>query len=201
MIANVAGTAVNMILDPIFILAFRWGVTGAAVATGLGNCTSAALLLWYMHRNSTIYSVRFTDAKPEKDVLLPVFSLGLPMAFSTILMSFSHMISNKLLVNHDTIALAAQGVAGKVGMLISMIAMGICMGIQPAISYNYAAENRTRMKDIIRKTGLTTVSIALVLSAVCLFFRESLLAAFIKDETVISIGNVRRISSSWLMPA
>lgn len=190
MITNVAGTVINIILDPLFILVFRWGVVGAAIATGLGNCTSATYLLRYMRKNSSLYSVKPVDAKPAKDVLFPIISLGLPMAFSTILMSFSHMISNNLLVAHDTIAVAAQGVAGKVSMLISMVAMGICMGMQPAISYNYAANSQERMREIIKKTGAATVCTAAVLSVLCFVFREPILATFINDETVITIGNI-----------
>lgn len=200
MAANVAGTVMNIILDPLFILVFHWGVSGAALATGLGNCTSAGILLWYIFRNRELYSAKPEDAKPRKDVLVPVISLGLPMAFSTILMSLSHMISNNLLVSYDTIALAAQGVAGKISMLISMIAMGICMGVQPAISYNYAAENRTRMSEIIRKTGITVVSIALALSVFCFLFRKQLLAAFINDAAVIAIGNVVLLASTMAGP-
>jgi putative MATE family efflux protein len=200
MAANVAGTVMNIILDPLFILVFRWGVTGAALATGLGNCTSAGILIWYIFRNRELYSAKPEDAKPRRDVLFPVISLGLPMAFSTILMSLSHMISNNLLVSYDTIALAAQGVAGKISMLISMIAMGICMGVQPAVSYNYAAENRNRMREIIRKTGITVVSIALALSIFCFIFREPLLAAFIDDAAVIAIGNVALLASTMAGP-
>lgn len=200
MAANVAGTVTNIILDPLFILAFRWGVTGAAAATGLGNCVSAICLLWYIFRNRELYSAKLEDAKPRKDVLFPVISLGLPMAFSTILMSFSHMISNNLLVSYDTIAVAAQGVAGKVSMLISMISMGLCMGIQPAISYNYAAENKERMTEIIKKISITVISTALVLSALCFIFRRPLLAAFINDAEVIAIGNVALLASAFVGP-
>ncbi len=200
MIANVAGTVMNIILDPLFILAFHWGVTGAAIATILGNCTSAVILIWYIHRNNSLYSIKPSDAKPQKDVLLPVISLGLPMAFSTILMSFSHMLSNNLLMGYDAIALAAQGIAGKVGMLISMTAMGTCMGMQPAISYNYAAGNRERMREIIRKTGITTVSATLALSVLCFIFREPILAAFIKDKAVNAIGSVALMASVVVGP-
>ena len=200
MAANVAGTVMNIILDPLFILVFRWGVTGAALATGLGNCTSAGILIWYISRNRELYSAKPEDAKLRRDVLFPVISLGLPMAFSTILMSLSHMISNNLLVSYDTIALAAQGVAGKISMLISMIAMGICMGIQPAVSFNYAVENRERMREIIRKTGITVVSVALALSVFCFLFRGPLLAAFIDDAAVIAIGNVALLASTMAGP-
>lgn len=195
MAANITGTLLNIFLDPLFILVFHWGVAGAAAATVLGNCASAAFLAWYIRKNNALFSVRPVDARSGRNVLVPVISLGLPMAFSTILMSLSHMISNNLLMGYDAVALAAQGIAGKVGMLISMTAMGLCMGMQPAISYNYSAENRARMEEIIRKTGITVVSIALVLSAFCLIFREPLLAAFIDDAAVISIGRIALLAS------
>lgn len=200
MIANVLGTAMNIILDPLFILLFHWGVTGAAVATGLGNCTSAAYLLWHIYRNRTLYSVKPSDAKPETDVIFPVVSLGLPMAFSTILMSFSHVLSNNLLVSYDAIALAAQGVAGKIGMLNSMIAMGICMGMQPAISYNYAAQNTARTIDILKRTCLTVVITGTIISLTSFLFRDALIAAFIDDAAVVSIGRVALLASVAVGP-
>ena len=200
MVANVTGTVANIILDPLFILVFRWGVTGAAIATVLGNCASAAILIWHIRRSGGLYSIRPADGRPRKDVLFPVVSLGLPMAFSTILMSLSHVLSNNLLMGYDPIALAAQGIAGKVGMLISMTAMGTCMGMQPAISYSYAAGNRERMRDIVKKLGILTVLVALALSVLCFIFREPVLAAFIEDEAVAAIGTVALMASVIMGP-
>lgn len=200
MIANVLGTAMNIALDPLFILVFHWGVAGAAVATGVGNCTSAAYLLWYMYRNRAQYSVKLSDARPKVDVLFPVVSLGLPMAFSTILMSFSHVLSNNLLVSYDAIAVAAQGVAGKVGMLNSMIAMGLCMGMQPAISFNFAAKNTQRTVMILKRTCLTTVITGAVISLLSFIFRDALIAAFIDDAAVVSIGRVALLASVAVGP-
>ena len=200
MIANVLGTAINIVLDPLFILVFHWDVTGAALATGLGNCTNAVYLLWYMYRNRTLYSVKLVDARPRRAVLFPVVSLGLPMAFSTILMSFSHVLSNNLLVSYDAIALAAQGVASKVGMMNSMIALGTCMGMQPAISYNYAAKNKERTVYILKRTCLTVVIIGTVISLASFLFRDALIAAFIDDEAVVSIGRVALLASVAVGP-
>jgi len=200
MAANVSGTVTNIVLDPLFILVFRWGVTGAAVATVLGNCVSAAVLAWHIRRSDGLYSIAPADAKPRKDVLFPVVSLGLPMAFSTILMSLSHMLSNNLLMGYDPIALAAQGIAGKVGMLISMTAMGACMGMQPAISYSYASGDRARMREIVKKLGILTVSAALALSVLCFIFREPVLAMFIDDAAVIGIGTVALMASVIVGP-
>ena len=200
MVANVLGTVTNIVLDPLFILVFRWGVSGAALATGLGNIVSSIVILRYMHSNADLYSIHLSDAKWKKDIVISVFTLGLPMAFSTILMSVSSILSNHLLVSYDSIAVAAQGVAGKIGMLNSMIAMGICIGMQPAISYHYASGNRERTVEILKKTCLTTVSTGVLISAFSFLFRDTILTAFIDDPKVIAIGRVALLASVAVGP-
>ena len=73
-------------------------------------------------------------------------------------------------------------------MLISMVAMGLCMGMQPAISYNFASGNKGRLNRIIRNTAYLTVAVGGVLSLGCFVFRDSILAFFIDNAEVLSIG-------------
>lgn len=82
------------------------------------------------------------------------------------------------MIGYSAVALAAQGVAGKCSMLISMLAMGICMGIQPAISFSYGRRNLERMKLLIRNTGIVTFLIGTVLSILGMVFRDTLIAIF-----------------------
>lgn len=195
MMANLAGTFTNILLDPVFILLFHWGVKGAALATGIGNLVSAVIILSVLLRNGSPYSIRIKDALPGLSTAAQIFALGLPMSFSAILMSFSQTLSNSLLAGHDPIALAAQGIAGKIGMLNSMIAMGICIGMQPAISYSFASGNRERTADILKKTALTTVVAGLFISVISFIFRDAVLSAFIKDDRVLSIGRTALMAS------
>ena len=75
-------------------------------------------------------------------------------------------------------------------MVITMLLMAICMGMQPAISFNFGAKNYTRMKSIIKSTGTFTVVLGLILTALVFIFKNSLVAAFIDDADVISIGQI-----------
>ncbi len=200
MIANLAGTLTNVVLDPVFILLFRWGVEGAALATGLGNGVSAVVLLCCLRKKDSPFSLRLSEARPGWALTGKVFSLGLPMAFSAVLMSVSQVLSHNLLVAHDTVAVAAQSIAGKVGMLISLLVMGICIGIQPAVSYNYAARNRARTAEILKKTCLITVILGTVLSGLCLVFRDAILGAFSRDASVLAIGRVTLLASVLVGP-
>lgn len=200
MIANLLGTVTNIVLDPVFILAFHMGVTGAAVATVLGNAVSAAYIVWYCLKKASCYSFGFRDVTLRRDIALPVVTLGLPMAFSTILMSCSHMVSNNLMMNFGSTAMSAQSVAGKINMLISMTAMGLCMGMQPAISFNYARGDRKRTGEIIKKTAVTSMIVGGVLTAFCFIFRDKLIVAFIDSENVLSLGRFMLTASLIMGP-
>lgn len=200
MAANLLGTFTNIILDPIFILALNLGVTGAAIATVLGNVVSAGFILWYCLKKTTYYSFRLKDVRLQPEVVLPVVTLGLPMAFSTILMSVSHMFSNNLMMDYGATAMSAQSVAGKINMLISMTAMGICMGMQPAISYNFAQKNGKRTGEILKKTAVTCVVVGSVLTLFCLLFRDRLILAFIDSPEVLSLGRFMLTASLAMGP-
>lgn len=195
MIANGLGTLSNIVLDALFILVFSWDVAGAALATVMGNAISCIYLFYYIIKKQPAFSLRLKYLSLKKEIIIPIVTLGLPMACSTLLMSCSHIISNRLMVGYGSVALAAQGVAGKIGMLISMIAMGICMGIQPAISYNFGRGNTKRTRMILRNTGLFTIVIGTVLTVICFFARNNIVAAFIDNDQVIAYGQIMVIAS------
>ena len=132
MLASMTGTILNIALDPLFIAVFHWGCAGAALATVIGNVVSLLLLLCGVSKKPA-FSLSPRDFTLRREISLRVLGLGLPMAASTLLMSFSSAISNRLTVSYGNAAVAARSVAGKSAMLIPMIVMGLCMGVQPAI--------------------------------------------------------------------
>ena len=75
-------------------------------------------------------------------------------------------------------------------MMITMLILGFCMGMQPAISYNFGAKNYKRMYQVIRQTGIFTILLGLGLTILCYLYKDSLVAAFIDNEEIISMGQV-----------
>ncbi|HUM85529.1 MAG TPA: MATE family efflux transporter [Lachnospiraceae bacterium] len=184
MMANAIGTITNILLDAVFILIFSWGVAGAAIATVIGNAAGSLYLLWYIRKKQTAFSLSPKDIILKKEIILPLITLGLPLACSTLLISCSGMISNRFLISYGSIPLAAQGISGKIGMLISMTAMGICMGFQPAVSFNYGRGNKKRLYELIKKIGILTVAVGSILTTICFLFRIPLISLFIKNSEV-----------------
>ena len=200
MAANLAGTVTNIILDPVFILGLHMGVSGAAIATILGNIVSAVYLIFYVTRRRPDYSLRIRDLSLRAENVFPVVSLGLPLAFSTVLMSFTHVIANNRMMQYGAIAVAARSVAGRLGMLATMIIMGICMGMQPAISYSYARGDRARLRSVLKGTGVTAVVLGAAIAAVCWVLREPVLLAFIDSQEVLELGRSMVLPSVLVGP-
>ena len=199
MIASMSGTLLNIALDPLFIAVFHWGCGGAALATVIGNIVSLLLLLRAVSRKKA-FSLSVKEFTFRKDISLRVLGLGLPMAASTLLMSFSSAISNRLTVSYGNVAVAARSVAGKSAMLIPMIVMGLCMGVQPAISYVYGCRDRARLRKIVFGVGAVCVGVAALMSAVFFLLREQFVAAFSSDAEIISLGKTMMLGTLLAVP-
>lgn len=188
LIGNMSGTVTNLILDPLFILVFRWGVPGAAIATVIGNIISSCYYIFYVLKRSRMLSLSLRRALISPAAILPVAALGVPNALSTILSGFSSAFSNSLLSGYGTQAIAARAAAGKASMLISMVQMGICMGVQPLLAYHYGAGDQKRLREVLQKTALLTGIIGAGTMLICFVFRHFIVSLFLKDMTVAAIS-------------
>lgn len=188
MTGNLIGTVANILLDPLFILLFGWGVTGAAAATVIGNFLSACYYVWFVKRRASVLSLDPKRALVMPKEIIPVMALGVPNAASTVLSGFASTFSNNLLSRHGTDAIAAAAVAGKASMLISMVQMGICMGVQPLMAYCYGAGKLPRLREVLRKTALLTGCIGIGTMALCFLFRRFIISLFLKEEAAAAMG-------------
>ena len=200
MIGNMIGTVLNIALDPLLISVFGMGVSGAAMATVAANAVSLGYYALFLRKKAKIYSASPRDISLKKDVVWTVISLGLPMSISTILASVSGAVANNLMMAYGSVAVAGQSVASRIGQMVSMVVMGICMGMQPAISFNYGAGNKKRLTEILKKTTGLAVIAGTVLSALCLLFRDQLLNAFLNNPDVLQIGRVCLLAAVVIGP-
>lgn len=188
LIGNMVGTVLNIILDPIFILVLHQGVTGAAVATVIGNVVSSGYYLSYILKKASVLSVTPGDAMKKPVALFHIMGVGLPNGISGFLSGFASTFSNQLLSGYGTNAIAAMAAAGKATMLIAMIQMGICMGVQPLMAYNYGAGNQKRLKEVLKKLGILIFVFGVVVTAGCFLARHTLIGLFLKDADAATMG-------------
>ena len=106
----------------------------------------------------------------------------------SLLAGFASSFSNRLLVTHGTAAVAAMAAAGKTTMVISMIAMAICMGCQPLLAYSYGAGDAKRLKQLLKNLILLTVVFGVLAGAASFAGRNALIRMFIKEEGAFRLG-------------
>lgn len=188
MYGGLLATVVNVILDPLFIIKLHFGVGGAAAATVLGNMAGVMYYVLYKKRRKTILTINICYAKRNIHMLGNILALGMPNAVSSILAGFASTFGNRLLVQYGTGAVAAMAAAGKVTMIITMIQMGICMGIQPMLAYCHGAKDIKRMNEVMGKLRLLTLTLGISLGIVGFAWRYDIVGLFIQDTEVLELG-------------
>lgn len=195
MIGMMIGTITNIVLDPIFILdsflgipCLNLGVSGAAIATVIGNIVSVVIFLSHTISNNSVLTLSFNYYKIRNGILKGVLLIGLPASLTNILMSCSDIITNNLLVTYGDIHVAAMGIAKKANMLVVFVQFGIGMGIAPLIGYNYGAKKINRMKSIMKFSMLCTLVTGFILTAIYFIFTKQILSIFINSQEVIQTG-------------
>lgn len=188
MIGNLIGTVTNIVLDPIMILSMGMGVAGAALATVIGNMAACVFYVVFFLRKKSILSISPKYFSMSDGIPVDVVKIGVPASLNNILMSASNIVLNNALIQYGDTPVAAMGVALKTNMLVVLLQIGLCAGIQPLIGYNYGAKNYKRLNKIFRFTAMCAIIMGTILTIVIFFAKTYMIKAFINDADVIAIG-------------
>lgn len=184
MLTALSGAVINMILDPLFIFVFGWGIEGAAWATVLGQIFSACMILFYLPRYFS-GALHLRDFIPNPDSLKAIVSLGSAACLNQVAITIVQILMNNLLRHYGALSvygsdipLAVVGIVSKINMLFLSIVIGLSQGAQPIISFNYGAENYSRVKDAyLKAAGISTV-IAVIASLCFQIFPRQIISLF-----------------------
>lgn len=146
MLTMVLGAVLNIILDPLFIFVFQWGMEGAAIATVISQFVSAAWVVGYFFTGKSHLKYHRRNFRLEPEALLKILAIGLsPFSFQ-IAMSVLNALLARLLSDYGgTAAVSGMGVLISLMMLMTMPIIGINQGNQPVAGYNYGAGNYGRV--------------------------------------------------------
>lgn len=149
----VAAGCTNMVLDALFVGVFRWGVTGAAFATGLSECVGGIFpLLYFMSKKNTSL-LRFRPTKPEWRPLLKAAWNGSSELMSNISSSIVGMVYNLQLMKYfGENGVSAYGTIMYVQFVFFAIIIGYSISAAPIMSYHYGAQNHGEMKNVLQKS-------------------------------------------------
>lgn len=189
MVGSITGTVVNMILDPIFIFGLNMGAGGAALATVLSNVVSAVLFIVLLVTKSQQLSVRPGDCSVQGTELREILVIGVPASITNLMQSFAMTLTNRFLLPYGTENVAALGIALKVNMIVMLIMVGFAFGAQPLLGYNYGANNRERLRDILKFDVLVQLVFSVVMTVVFLISAPQIIRIFMSDGGVIQAGS------------
>lgn len=189
MVGSITGTVVNIILDPIFIFGLNMGAGGAALATVLSNVVSAVLLIVLLVTKSQQLSVRPGDCSVQGKELREILVIGVPASITNLMQSFAMTLTNRFLLPYGTENVAALGIALKVNMIVMLIMVGFAFGAQPLLGYNYGANNRERLRDILKFDVLVQLVFSVVMTVVFLISAPQIIRIFMSDGGVIQAGS------------
>lgn len=151
MLTVVIGAVLNIVLDPLFIFVFSMGVQGAALATIISQGVSAVWVLFFLLGKKTTLRIQKKHMPLQKDILLPVLSLGVsPFIMQGTESLLSVVLNTSLLKYGGDIAVGAYTVLASILQIVHLPLQGLTQGAQPITSFNYGAKNFDRVKRSVR---------------------------------------------------
>ena len=176
---------VNVVLDPLFIFGFGWGIAGAAWATNVAYAVGAAWVMGHFLRRQS--NVRF---RLQAGIVKSILSLGLsPFSMHLALSLVVVLINVQLLRHGGDLAIGAYGIINSITSLIVMIIIGLNQGIQPLIGYNYGARLHERTAGILRRSVLVGTCVAVAGWTAGTFAPGLLVGLFTTDAAMTGLAS------------
>lgn len=202
MITQGVGAIFNIIFDPIFIFTLDMGVTGAALATVLGQIVAFVLAIVLNHKHNPDVRLSLKGFRPDLRMIGEIYAIGVPSIIMVCIGSVMTFLMNKILILYTAgkeTAATVFGVYFKLNSFIFMPIFGLNNGIIPIVAYNYGAKNRARMIQAVKIAAVIACSVMFVGMLLFLTIPGTLLSLFDASETMLAIGEpaLRIISTSF----
>ncbi len=177
----ILGTGINMVLNPVLILWMGLGITGAGMATFIGNACGIVYYFVYLFKGSSALSTKIADYSLSPKLVMDICSIGIPASLATILVSIATTITNSLMANYSDLAVAGIGVTTKVTMLTTMVCIGVGVGVQPLLGYSYGSKNIKRYGEILHFAIIFSFTLSVSLTILCYLGLNHIVGAFLTD--------------------
>lgn len=180
---------INIILDPIFIFDFGWGIGGAAWATVVSRAVLAVAGILILFTPVNKIKISFRNFKVNKKILREIIQVGTPAALGQSGAAMGFIVLNGFIGSYGTSTIAAFGMVNRITSLVMQPAMGIGAGLTAIVGQNIGANQLDRVEEAFRKSLLITIIIGSLGAILMLYYDKEIIDFFIKskeDPSVIS---------------
>ncbi len=189
MVSTLAGAAVNIVLDPVFIFVFRWGMMGAAVATVIGQIVTAVLAVWYLAHTKAVKLGR-EDFRLEGKTVRRTLVLGICSFLSQISLVAAMAAINNMIrrygaldavfgqAQYAQIPMAVVGIVMKFFQIVISVVVGMAAGCIPVVGYNMGAGAGKRVKKLFTKLLMAETLVGILAFLIVEFFPAWLIGIF-----------------------
>ena len=186
MYATIFTVAINLVLNPLFIFVFGWGIRGSAFAT---VTSQVIVLMWqihlfsdknnFIHLKKGIYRLRKNIVRDSLSIGMAAFLMNAASCVIVIL------INRGMIKTGGDLAVGAYGIVNRVAFLFVMIVMGVNQGMQPIAGYNYGAGLYSRVMDVLKKAIIIATIVMAAGTLIVELFPHAVASVFTSDDMLI----------------
>lgn len=184
----VFATVMNIILDLLFVLVFKWGITGVAAATVISQGGAFFTMVFYINKNHSLISLRIRKMIFDRVIFRKCLNIGLPTGFQQTFVSLGMIAMYSIINGFGTDVVAAFSAAGRLDSFALLPAMNFAAALSTFVGQNMGANKPERVKKGMVETLKMTSIISVIVSLLFYFFGHILMKAFTNDVNVINIG-------------
>lgn len=203
MITMIIGAVLNIILTPIFIFVFDMGIKGAAFASDISMTISAAFVMWHFFQPASVVHFKKGIFRLDRRIMWSIVSIGAAPSFINSATCLINVTVNTSLVAYGTdLDVGAAGIFITYASLLSTAVLGISIGMQPIVGYNYGAGHLHRLSRAFSLAAWVGTAICTAGCAVGLLWPEMIAGIFTTDQRLIGItANGLRLALSmfWMV--
>lgn len=189
MVSTLAGAVINIILDPIFIFVFKWGMMGAAVATVIGQIVTVILAIWYLF-NMKVIKPEKEDFRLDGAIIRKTLILGVTSFLSQISLVAAMAAINNMIRKYGSmdaifgqeeyaqIPMAVVGIVMKFFQIVISIVVGMAAGCIPVVGYNMGAGKKERVRKLFTILLVSEASVGLIAFVIVELFPKALIGIF-----------------------
>ena len=193
----ILSACLNIVLDLTFVVAFKWGVAGVAIATDISQLISGALIIVSLTRTKGAYAINWKKMGIDFRILKAIFSVGMPAGIQQAVTSFSNVFVQSYINVFGSSVMAGWTTYTKLDVFVTIPVQSIAMASTTFVGQNYGAGKLDRLRKGANTAVRYSIAITAVLAVIVVLARNVLLQMFTSDSEVLFYGST---FIKWISP-